>query len=82
MDATVISRDAGMGGATASVAAEPQRDLLHHAKSAAPQVMTDALAHIPIRSNTRLSADNFHFISAVESDPASRMEPACGSHWP
>jgi hypothetical protein len=81
MDATVISRYAGMGGATASVAAEPQRDLLHHAKSAAPQVMTDALAHIPIRSNTRLSADNFHFISAVESDPASRMEPACGSDW-
>ena len=81
MDATVISRYAGMGGATASVAAEPQRDLLHHAKSAAPQVMTDALAHIPIRSDTRLSADNFHFISAVESDPASRMEPACGSDW-
>ena len=45
MDATVISRYAGMGGATASVAAEPQRDLLHHAKSAAPQVMAAALAH-------------------------------------
>ena len=56
MDATVISRYAGMGGATASVAAEPQRDLLHHAKSAAPQVMADALAHTPIRSDAQLSA--------------------------
>jgi hypothetical protein len=48
MDATVISRYAGIGGAAASVAAEPQRDL-SHAKSAAPQVMADALAHDPIR---------------------------------
>ena len=81
MDATVISRYAGMGGATASVAAEPQRDLLHHAKSAAPQVMAAALART-FRSDAQLSADSFHFISAVESDPASRSEPAWGSDWP
>ena len=49
MDATVISRYAGMGGATASVAAEPQRDLVHYAKSAAAHVIPDALTHIPIR---------------------------------
>jgi len=82
MDATVISRYAGMGGATASVAAEPQRDLLHHAKSGAPQAMADALAHTPIGSDARLSADGFHFILPAESDPASRMGPACGSDWP
>jgi hypothetical protein len=47
----VISRCAGMGGATASVADERSGTLLHHAKSAAPQVMADALAHTPIRSD-------------------------------
>jgi hypothetical protein len=50
MDATVISRYAGMGGATASVAAEPQRDLSHHAKSApAASDGRRTGAHIPIR---------------------------------
>jgi len=44
--------------------------------------MADALAHTPIGSDARLSADGFHFILPAESDPASRMGPACGSDWP
>jgi hypothetical protein len=69
MGATVSSRYAGMGGATASVAAKPQRDPLH-AKSAPPQVMADALAH------------TFRSDQTVEPRLPSRYNASPGEHKP
>jgi hypothetical protein len=72
MDATVMSRYTGVGVATASAAAEPQRDL----------VMADALAHTFRSGQTPSFPPNGSTLWLSKSGPASRIEPACGNDSP